>query len=128
MKNEWDIIVIGSGMGGMVTAAALSKMGHNVLMLGDPVDRNPFFHVFKHGRLTVIGFDARHVDSPAAAPQCQQELLDLVDDEACDILAVELMGLGVVSSWILGILAAVRARGIEIHLYHPTGELKDGCN
>ena len=33
MKNEWDVIVIGSGMGGMVTAAALSKMGHKVLML-----------------------------------------------------------------------------------------------
>ena len=33
MRNEWDIIVIGSGMGGMVTAAALSRMGHKVLML-----------------------------------------------------------------------------------------------
>jgi len=33
MKNEWDAIVIGSGMGGMVTAAALSKVGHRVLML-----------------------------------------------------------------------------------------------
>lgn len=33
MKNEWDVIVIGSGMGGMVTAAALSKLGHKVLML-----------------------------------------------------------------------------------------------
>lgn len=33
MKNDWDIIVIGSGMGGMVTAAALSKLGHKVLML-----------------------------------------------------------------------------------------------
>jgi all-trans-retinol 13,14-reductase len=33
MNNEWDAIVIGSGMGGMVTAAALSKVGHKVLML-----------------------------------------------------------------------------------------------
>ena len=33
MENEWDIIVIGSGMGGMVTAAALSRVGHKVLML-----------------------------------------------------------------------------------------------
>ena len=33
MKNEWDVIVIGSGMGGMVTAAALSRLGHKVLML-----------------------------------------------------------------------------------------------
>ena len=33
MRNQWDVIVIGSGMGGMVTAAALSKVGHKVLML-----------------------------------------------------------------------------------------------
>lgn len=33
MKNVWDVIVIGSGMGGMVTAAALSKLGYKVLML-----------------------------------------------------------------------------------------------
>ncbi len=33
MSNQWDVIMIGSGMGGMVTAAALSKLGHRVLML-----------------------------------------------------------------------------------------------
>ena len=31
--NHWDAIVIGSGMGGMTSAAALAKMGHKVLLL-----------------------------------------------------------------------------------------------
>jgi all-trans-retinol 13,14-reductase len=32
-NNEFDVIVIGSGMGGMTTTAALSRMGHRVLLL-----------------------------------------------------------------------------------------------
>lgn len=32
-ENQFDVIVIGSGMGGMTTATALSRMGHQVLML-----------------------------------------------------------------------------------------------
>ena len=33
LKDEWDAIVIGSGMGGMAAAAALSHVGHKVLLL-----------------------------------------------------------------------------------------------
>ncbi|WP_375201467.1 phytoene desaturase family protein [Hyphococcus sp.] len=31
--KDWDVIVIGSGMGGMATASALSQTGHKVLLL-----------------------------------------------------------------------------------------------
>ena len=33
VADSWDVIVIGSGMGGMVTATALSRLGHKVLLL-----------------------------------------------------------------------------------------------
>ena len=32
-RNGWDVIIIGSGMGGMAAAAALSRLGHKVLLL-----------------------------------------------------------------------------------------------
>lgn len=46
MKNDWDIIVIGSGMGGMVTGAALSRLGHKVLMLEQYVKLGGQTHSF----------------------------------------------------------------------------------
>ena len=33
MSTDYDVIVVGSGMGGMTTAAALPRMEHKVLLL-----------------------------------------------------------------------------------------------
>ena len=46
MNTTWDIIVIGSGMGGMVTAAALSRLGHKVLILEQYVKLGGQTHSF----------------------------------------------------------------------------------
>ena len=32
-NRQWDAIVIGSGIGGMAARAALSRVGHKVLLL-----------------------------------------------------------------------------------------------
>ena len=47
-NNEFDVIVIGSGMGGMTTATALSRMDHKVLLLEQSADdRRPDAYVFE---------------------------------------------------------------------------------
>lgn len=82
-------------------------------------------HVYKAGRLTVIGFEGRDLLEPRAADEIKRALLELVNSSECQILAVDLMDVGIVSSWILGILAAVRQRGTRVELYHPSQEIRE---
>ncbi len=44
--NEFDVIVIGSGMGGMTTAAALSRLDHKVLLLEQASTIGGLTHTF----------------------------------------------------------------------------------
>lgn len=45
--TDWDAIVIGSGMGGMTTAAMLAKMGRKVLVLEQHYVPGGFTHTFR---------------------------------------------------------------------------------
>ncbi len=45
--GEWDYVIIGSGMGGMTTAAMLAKLGKRVLVLEQHYVPGGFTHMFK---------------------------------------------------------------------------------
>jgi len=90
------------------------------------VDAADYFHVFKQGRLTVIGFEAHHLtDSNASLQECRDRLLIVIREHHCQVLAVDLMSLGLVSSWVLAILAVAHREGIEVHLYHPSRDIQE---
>lgn len=46
-EGRWDYVVIGSGMGGMTTAAILAKLGKRVLVLEQHYTPGGFTHMFK---------------------------------------------------------------------------------
>lgn len=48
--GPWDYIVIGSGMGGMTTAAILAKLGKRVLVLEQHYVPGGFTHTFRRGQ------------------------------------------------------------------------------
>jgi len=50
--DEFDVIVIGSGMGGMTTAAALSRVGRKVLLLEQAKTIGGLTHSFSRGGFT----------------------------------------------------------------------------
>jgi all-trans-retinol 13,14-reductase len=51
-KSEFDVIVVGSGMGGMTTAAALSRMGRKVLLLEQAQTIGGLTHAFSRDGFT----------------------------------------------------------------------------
>lgn len=83
------------------------------------------FHIYKAGALTVIGFDGRGLNEPGSVETCRDMLLRLIDEHDCQVLVVDLMDVGIVSSWVLGILAAVKRHGVQVELYHPSAEIRD---
>lgn len=52
LKNEYDVIVIGSGMGGMATATALSRFNHKVLLLEQAQQIGGLTHSFSREGFT----------------------------------------------------------------------------
>lgn len=50
--GPWDTVVIGSGIGGMTTAAFLTKLGHRVLVLEQHTVPGGFTHTFRRGEWT----------------------------------------------------------------------------
>ena len=91
-------------------------------------DTPELFHVYKRGRLTVIGFDGRHLDNDLYSETVRQQLSWLVDHHDCEMLVVDLMDVKTISSWILGVLAAIQRNGIDVELYHPSIEIQNRLN
>jgi all-trans-retinol 13,14-reductase len=77
-NDRWDAIVIGSGMGGMAAAAALSKVGHKVLLLEQYQTLGGLSHSF-----TIEGFswDAGiHYLNHVAPEDRERRILDWLSD------------------------------------------------
>src|SRR5262245_36291232 len=82
-------------------------------------------HVFKAGRLTIVGFTATHALSPEHVDDGRLQLEQLAEQHGCEELVVDVYDLPIVSSWILGLLAHLQRSGIHVHLYHPSREIRE---
>ncbi len=83
----------------------------------------PGFYVYKRHNFTVVGFDGRMLNDPLHAVEARDRLIELADLRGCQVLAVDLQGVDILSSWILGVLAAIKSRGVDVQLYHPSPEV-----
>ncbi len=82
-QTTWDAIVIGSGMGGMTTAAALSKVGRKVLLLEQHHVLGGLTHSFsRDGFKWDVGI---HYLSGVAPGEHMRQLLDWLSDTPIDL-------------------------------------------
>ena len=87
--DNWDAIVIGSGIGGMAAAAALSRVGHKVLLLEQHWTLGGLTHSFSRNGFTWdVGI---HYLSYMAPEERERRLLDWL----CDT-PIELVSLGTI--------------------------------
>ena len=85
-ESSWDVIVVGSGMGGMVTAAALSRLGHRVLLLEQSETLGGQTHSFSRD-----GFQwdtGIHYLSGFGPGQPNRAVLDWLADTAIDMAPI----------------------------------------
>ena len=68
---------------------------------------------------------AKHLSDPGCQTACRDELLRLIEDHPCEVLVVDLMEVSVVTSWVIGILAALKKHGIDVELYHPSPVIRE---
>ena len=82
-------------------------------------------HIYEEGAVSVIGFAGRDVLDDVNVAICRDEMLALVDRTHCTKLAVDLTGVKLVPSGLLGLLASIRRRGVDVHLYNPSHDVRE---
>ncbi|MDJ0630021.1 MAG: NAD(P)/FAD-dependent oxidoreductase [Rhodobacter sp.] len=81
-RDTWDVIVIGSGMGGMAAAASLSRVGNKVLLLEQHQMLGGLTHSFSRDGFTWdVGM---HYLSELAPEDRMREVLDWLSDTPID--------------------------------------------
>ena len=84
--DHWDAIVIGSGIGGMAAAAALSRVGHKVLLLEQHQTLGGLTHSFSRDGFTWdVGM---HYLGGMAPGDHERELLDWLSETPIDFVSL----------------------------------------
>jgi anti-anti-sigma factor len=81
--------------------------------------------VYQAGELTVIGFGGREVLDDMNVADCRDELVEMIRENGCRVLAFDLTRVRLIPSGLLGLLASIRKQGIEVHLYNPSLDIRE---
>lgn len=79
--------------------------------------------VYEAGKLTVLGFGGRTVLDDVNVGAARDEIFELLEQHGTEVLAFDLTGVAFLPSGLLGLLASLHERELEIHLYNPSTDV-----
>ena len=81
--------------------------------------------VYKSGELTVVGFGGREILDQVDVNDCREEITNLVKQHNCQTFAVDLTGVKLMPSGLLGLFASIRELGVEVQIYNPSDDIRE---
>jgi anti-anti-sigma factor len=81
--------------------------------------------VYETGPLTVVGFGSDELPDHIDLVECREEIVELLTLHDCKDLAFDLTGVRYIPSGMLGLLASLKRLGIQVHLYNPSGDVRE---
>lgn len=81
--------------------------------------------VYETGPLTVVGFGGREILDQIDLTECRAEIVTLLEQNQCKVLAFDLTGVKYIPSGLLGLLASLRKLNVEVHLYNPSPDVRE---
>lgn len=91
----------------------------------DKLLKGDVLKVYEAGELTVVGFGGKDVLDDVNVADFRDEVSALVKKHGCKVLAVDLTGVTLIPSGLLGLLASLRQLGIDVHIYNPSDDVRD---
>ncbi|MDZ4683741.1 MAG: STAS domain-containing protein [Planctomycetaceae bacterium] len=81
--------------------------------------------VYQTGPLTVVGFGGVDVPDEVCIAGYRDQLMQLVTEHQCSVLAFDLTGVKLVPSGMLGVLISLRKRVQRMELYNPSPDVEE---
>lgn len=82
-----------------------------------------YFSIVEAGAQSIIRFRASISGSTAAMDEVQQELIDFIGRNTCQKLIIDLSDTAYLPSSVIGILAVICSRGVELHLANASPDI-----
>lgn len=98
--------------------------GDSSVKLHDLKDPN-VLKVYQTGELTVVGFGGQDVPDEVCIAAYRDQLIALINQVQCKVLAFDLTGVTLIPSGMLGVLTSLRSRVERIELYNPSADVRE---